>query len=295
MNNVLIAGGTGFIGQHVTDALIKKGYHVYISTRTPNKHHSTENITYVNSNVAVADLPRIYAVINLAGESLFGYWTKNKKKRILQSRIQSTKRIVQLMEQMEQRPEVFINASAIGFYGTTDEVIFTEETTQHGDDFLASVVKKWEQTAIGAEKLNIRTVYARLGLVLGKQGSLPLMSLPIKLGVGGKIGSGEQYISWVHIDDVVRMFLFAIENNISGPVNITAPTPEQNKYFIKTLAQTLRRPAFFPTPKLLFETVLGEMSLLITKGQYVLPQKMLDSGYQFKYKTLKKALKNIFK
>src|SRR5690625_519928 len=194
--NILIVGGTGFIGQHLTKTFIKEGYHVYISTRKPNKYGSTENITYVNSNVAVTDLPKISVVINLAGESLFGYWTENKKKRILQSRIQSTKRVVQLMEQMEHPPEMFINASAIGYYGTSDEVIFTEATKQQGDDFLASVVKKWEDEAMKAESLGIRTVYARFGLVLGEGGALPLMSLPIKFGVGGKIGNGEQYMSW---------------------------------------------------------------------------------------------------
>src|SRR5699024_10179889 len=141
------------------------------------------------------------------------------------------------------------NASAIGFYGTSDEVIFTEETQTSGQDFLASVVKEWEQVAKNAEDLNIRTIYARFGLVLGDQGSLPLMSLPVKLGAGGKIGNGKQYMSWVHIDDVVGMILFAIQNDLSGPLNITAPTPEQNKFFIKKLAQTLKRPAYLPTPK----------------------------------------------
>lgn len=293
--NILIFGGTGFIGQHLTKAFIKKGYHVYISTRTPNKYRSTKNITYVNSHVAVRDLPKIDAVINLAGESLFGYWTENKKKRILQSRIQSTKRIVQLMEQMEHSPEVFINASAIGYYGTSDEVIFTEATKQHGEDFLATVVRKWEDAAARAESLDIRTVYTRFGIVLGEQGALPLMSLPIKLGIGGKIGSGEQYMSWVHIDDVVGMLLFAIEDNLSGPINITAPIPEQNKYFIKKLAKILKRPAFFPAPNILLKTILGEMSLLITDGQYVLPEKIQRAGYKFKFESLESALKNIFK
>lgn len=292
--NVLIVGGTGFIGKRLTEAFIQKGYHIYISTRTPNKYVATENITYISDQLDEKLLPNLDIIINLAGESLFGYWTEDKKRRILKSRINMTKRVVQLMKRMEQRPEVFLNASAIGFYGTSDEVIFTEKTKESGRDFLATVVKQWEQTAKQAENLNIRTIYARFGLVLGDQGALPLMALPIRLGIGGQIGTGEQYMSWVHIEDVIGMCLFAIENNLSGPLNITAPSPEQNKYFIKKLAQTLKRPAIFPTPKLLLETVLGEMSILITEGQYVLPRKAEQSGYSFNYQTLEKALQNIY-
>lgn len=291
---VLIVGGTGFIGQHLTKAFNDKGYHVYISTRTPNNYETTRDTTFISERLNPRLLPPINIIVNLVGESLFGYWSASKKNRILTSRIQSTKQIVHFMEHMKQRPEVFINASAVGFYGTSDDVIFTESTTQPGDDFLATVVKKWEQAAKQAEKLDIRTLLARFGIVLGNEGSLPLMSLPVKLGVGGKIGSGKQYMSWVHIDDVVNMLLYAIENNLSGPINITAPTPEQNKQFIKRLARTLKRPAIFPTPKLLLRTGLGEMSSLITEGQYVLPRKLQDANYQFNYPTLEGALENIF-
>src|SRR5699024_9985173 len=156
---------------HLANTLIKKDCNVYISTRTPTKYHSTNNIIYISDRLTAKSLPIIHVVINLAGESLFGYWTKEKKQRILKSRIQTTNRVIQLMRQMEQRPKVFINASAIGFYGTSDEVIFTEETQTSGQDFLASVVTEWEQVAKNAEDLNIRTIYARFGLVLGDQGS----------------------------------------------------------------------------------------------------------------------------
>src|SRR5690625_4303534 len=162
---VLIVGGTGFIGRHLTKAFNEKGYHVYVSTRTPNNYESTRDTTFISERLNPRLLPPINIIINLVGESLFGYWSADKKDRILTSRIQSTKQIVYFMEHMKQRPEVFINASAIGFYGTSDDVIFTESTTKPGDDFLATVVKKWEQTAKQAKNLGIRTLLARFGLV----------------------------------------------------------------------------------------------------------------------------------
>lgn len=292
--NILITGGTGFVGKHLTKSLTLKGHHVYILTRSPEMHTNSSKITYLNYDVAIDQLPTIYAVINLAGDSLFGYWTQKKKRTILSSRITTTKKIVDLMKQMKVKPTVFISGSAIGFYGTSEEIIFTEKTTMAGDDFLASVVSKWENTAKEAELLGIRTIYARFGVILGDEGALPLMRLPVKLFAGGKIGNGEQWTSWVHIDDVVNLLLFCIVNHqIKGPINVTSPNPTRNKTLTKTLAKILRRPYWLPAPSLFIRLAIGEMSELITKGQYVLPQKSLDHNFNFLYPTIEAALKDI--
>lgn len=199
------------------------------------------------------------------------------------------------MAMMKHKPDVFINASAIGFYGMSDEMVFTENTTTPGDDFLANVVTQWEQTAKQAEDLNIRTVYTRFGVILGEQGALPLMSFPVKLYVGGKIGTGNQYISWVHIDDVVQLIIYCIHNQqVEGPINVTAPTPQQNHIFMKILASVLKRPYWLTVPAPIIRTIIGQMSTLVTEGQYVLPVKAEKLGYTFKYSSLEDALKAIF-
>lgn len=293
--NILLFGGTGFVGTNIVKALQTRKNHVYIVTRSPNKYNNTSHITYLSYEHNFYKLPTIDAVINLAGESLFGYWTKKKKDRILHSRLETTERVIEIIQQLKQKPNVLINSSAIGYYGTSENRIFTEDTTTAGNDFLASVVTKWEQAAKQAETLNIRTVYARFGLILGNGGSLPLMSLPVKLFVGGKVASGNQWISWIHIDDVVGLILYCIQHvQISGPLNFTAPQPMQNKDFMKILAKTLNRPYYFPTPHFLTRTVLGEMSLLINEGQFVLPKRAEKFDYPFKYPKIEKALQDIF-
>lgn len=294
--NILIAGGTGFVGQFLSATLIQNGHHVYIITRSPSKYTSDENKTYIDYHVDAQSLPSIYAVINLAGDTLFGYWTTAKKKAILHSRLEATERLIQMMNQMTVKPKVFINGSAVGYYGTSTEKMFTEKTTQPGNDFLAKVVVAWEKCAQQAASLGIRTVYTRFGVILGKNnGALPLMSLPIKFFAGGKIGSGEQWIPWIHIDDVVQMIIFSIENaEIEGPINVTAPHPQRNKDFNKTLASVLKRPYWFPTPSPLLMVALGDMSTLITRGQYVLPHKAQAHDYLFNFPKLEAALEDIF-
>ncbi|HLS10406.1 NAD-dependent epimerase/dehydratase family protein, partial [Lentibacillus sp.] len=168
--NIMITGGTGFVGRHLTKALTEKEHVVYILTRTPANHTNTDKISFISYDHPVEDLPRIQAVINLAGDSLFGYWTERKKAVIRSSRIDTTQKVIRMMEQMEQKPDVFISGSAVGFYGTSEEHIFTEETIKPGDDFLASVVVEWEQTAKQAEQLGVRTVYTRFGVIMGNEG-----------------------------------------------------------------------------------------------------------------------------
>lgn len=291
---ILISGGTGFVGKALTKALQSQGHTIYICTRVPNNAEDNSHITFV-SYEDLHTLPHIDACINLAGESLFGYWTDKKKQAILSSRTSVTKTLVDFAANQHVKPSVFISGSAVGFYGTSDEKIFTEETTKPGDDFLAHVATAWEDSASPIEALGVRTVYTRFGVILGEQGSFPLMQLPVKLFVGGKIGNGEQWLSWIHIDDVVQAIVACLENpHIHGPVNVTAPSPVRNDHLMKAIAQSLQRPYCFPTPTHVMRLALGEMSMLITEGQYVLPRKLqaIDS-FTYAHPTITDALKSL--
>mgnify|MGYP001232329332 CR=1 FL=1 len=294
--NVLITGGTGFIGNRFVQKLAEEKCHAYVLTRYPKQYKDTEYISYISYQYPLQRLPMIHAVVNLAGESLFGYWTQEKKEKILSSRLSITERLIQVMMQMDPKPKVFISGSAIGYYGTSDEKIFTERTTIPGNDFLASVTVKWENAAQTAEDLGIRTVYTRFGVVLDRHnGALPMMALPIKFFLGGKIGSGKQWVSWIHIDDCIELLWHIIQNDsVNGPINMTAPNPLTNNTFTKTLAKTLSRPNLVKAPAQFVTVVLGEMHQLITRGQYVYPKKALENDYKFKFAHLKDALANIY-
>ncbi|WP_077324565.1 TIGR01777 family oxidoreductase [Virgibacillus siamensis] len=294
--NVLITGGTGFVGQHLTKALTDKEHHVYILTRFPDRHQDTENTVFIAYDHPVSQLPNIHSVVNLAGDSLFGYWSSRKKDSIRNSRMETTMAVMNLVKNMDIKPDVFISGSAVGFYGMSEDLMFTEQTTVQGRDFLAKVVSEWEKTASQAETMGIRTIYSRFGVILGEGGAYPLMRMPVKMYAGGKIGNGEQWMSWIHIKDAVRLLLFCLFNDhISGPVNFTAPEPRRNKEFMKELANILNRPYWLPAPASIMTAALGEMSQLITKGQYVLPGKALEHNFQFAYPTLKTALTQLEK
>ena len=294
--NILMTGGTGFIGGKLIEKLVEEGNHVYVLTRHPKYHQDTEYVSFISYQFPIKRLPFIHAMINLAGESLFGYWSPKKKEAIITSRVQATEALIRMLAQMEKKPDVFISASAIGYYGTSEETIFTEATTDYGKDFLSTVAATWERTAKVAEDFGIRTVYTRFGVVLDKhKGALPLMALPISLFVGGPIGTGNQWISWIHIEDCIQLLLHCLHNKkIVGPVNITAPHPKRNKEFTQTLATIKKRPSFMYTPNFLLKTVLGDLHQLITEGQYVLPQKALDNQFTFKYDHLEDALREIY-
>src|SRR5690625_2582868 len=291
-----MTGGTGFIGSRLVEKLVNQNLHVYVITRFPKQHKDTEFATYISSNYPVNRLPVIHAVINLAGESLFGYWSEKKKEAIISSRIHTTEKLIHMMIQMEKKPNVFLSGSAIGYYGITTDMIFTEKTNEASDDFLAIVASTWERAAQHAEDFGTRTVYLRFGVVLDqKEGALPLMALPVKLFVGGKVGQGTQWVSWIHIEDCVGLIYFILqEEKIKGPVNITAPTPQRNIDFTKKLGDVLYRPTFINTPSPILKLALGEMHQLITEGQYVLPQKALDHNFTFQYPYLEDALKDIY-
>ncbi|QOY36723.1 TIGR01777 family oxidoreductase [Anaerobacillus isosaccharinicus] len=297
--NIVICGGTGLIGSKLVETLVKEKHHIYILTRNTTNKEKTDYITYL-SWLNPGDQPEkllenIDVFINLAGETINSRWTTNQKERILKSRLEATRNCISLMEKLEKKPSVYLNASAVGFYGTSLTSIFTEQETHAGKDFLALVVEEWEAEAKKAEHLGIRTVFLRFGVVLADSGgALAKMILPYKLFAGGTVGSGQQWLSWVHIDDAVDLIRFAITNSdIQGPLNITSPNPMQMKEFGKTLGNVLGKPHWIPAPSFALKLILGEMSILVLEGQYVIPKKAIDHGFQFTYSNLNEALKSL--
>ncbi|MQR96134.1 TIGR01777 family oxidoreductase [Fictibacillus phosphorivorans] len=295
MKRILITGGTGFVGSFLTDHLTSLGNEVYILTRK-DKQSQKKNVQYVQwmSNNE-PDLPQIDAVVNLAGESINGRWTDDKKQSILNSRLKVTEELLKLVEKMPQKPSVWVNASAIGYYGTSETEVFTERSSRHGTDFLAEVVRAWETKASEAKSLGIRTVFTRFGLILGKDGGvLPQLTLPYRFFAGGTVGSGDQWVSWVHLKDVAELITEAIENEqYSGPVNVTSPHPVTMKEFGLVIGDVMHRPHWLPAPSIAFKIMFGEMSMLILKGQQVLPEKAQNLGYNYSYPHLKGALHDL--
>ncbi|GGD20394.1 TIGR01777 family oxidoreductase [Pontibacillus salipaludis] len=296
---IAITGGTGFVGTHITRHFVHQGHEVYVLTRNPDKHPNTDQVKYVgwlkDECKPEEELPPLDGIVNLAGENLnSSRWTEETKRSIMNSRIEATEAVLDLIKTMEHPPGVLVNASAVGFYGTSRSETFTEETTTPGDDFLANVVTEWEKRAEQAADYNVRTVYLRFGVILGEEGALPKMALPYKMMAGGPVGDGEQWMSWIHIQDIVGIVDFALNNeNVSGPMNATAPEPKRNKELGQTIGKVLNRPHWLPVPSLALKGALGEMSILLLQGQYVYPQKALDLGYEFKYATLEPALRDI--
>ncbi|MGD6801009.1 TIGR01777 family oxidoreductase [Rossellomorea vietnamensis] len=297
----VISGGTGFVGSALTEELLNNGYEVSILTRNPDKHESRKNVSYVKwlseGSRPEEELYEVDIFINLAGESInSGRWTEERKKRILKSRIDATREMVRIMENLEDKPSVFINASAIGFYEASDSKTHTEQSLDTSSNFLAETVKKWESEASKAKDSGVRTAYTRFGIILGKdEGALPKMALPYKLFAGGTVGSGKQWMSWIHIGDIAKAIRFVIENKaIEGPVNLTAPTPVTMKELGKTLGDVLNRPHWIPAPGFAIKAALGEMSTLILEGQKVIPEVLHENGYTFQYPNIKEALQEIY-
>lgn len=296
---IAIAGGSGFIGTELTKFLVQHGHQVIILTRKQNQL-SDEKKTHVEWLREEAEpekaLEGMDAFINLAGVSLnAGRWSEQHKQQIYESRMTATKELVRIISALNKKPAVLINASAVGIYPVSLTEHYTEQSPAAPNDFLGKTVRDWEQCAKGAEQFSVRTVFTRFGVILGKKGSaLTLMALPYKLFAGGTIGSGKQWLSWVHVTDVVRAIHFAMENNrIHGPVNVTAPEPLTMKEFGRTIGSVLSRPHWLPVPSAALKLALGEKSKLVLEGQYVKPEVLLKQGFDFRYPTLEKALKDL--
>lgn len=301
--NVLITGGTGFIGSRLTDILMEEQDHVYMLSRGDHytEHPYVHYIQYDPENPDNDDwmekMPKkIDVIYNFAGASLQERWTESHKKEIMHSRVNVTRMLKKWAEQSEIKPGVLVNASAIGYYPTSQIVHYDESHTFAPHDFLSEVVVSWEKEAEKFEDLGIRVVAARFGLILDKDnGVLPKMVLPYKFGAGGKLGSGGQWYSWIHIEDLLNGLLFAAAHQeISGPVNMTAPTPHRQAQFSAYLSSVLGKPDFFKTPEFLISSVLGEQSILVLKGQHVLPEVLMENDFKFIFPTLEIALEDIF-
>ncbi|WP_335872478.1 TIGR01777 family oxidoreductase [Bacillus sp. 2205SS5-2] len=295
---IAITGGTGFVGNHLVD-LLKKNHQLYVLTRNPEKHHQP-NVTYVKWLTADSqpelELAGIDAVINLASESInSGRWTETRKKRIQHSRSEATQAVFSIMNALPDPPKILINASAIGYYHASKTITHKEESKHTGSDFLAKTVIEWEQEAKKAEELGVRVVITRFGIILGKEdGALPRMVLPYKLFAGGPVGSGEQWMSWVHIKDVCSAIEFLLHHDITGPVNIVSPNPVTMKEFGSILGKVLHRPHWLPVPSFIIKAALGEMSTLILDGQKVSPSVLEKTGYAFSFPLLSTALKDLY-
>ncbi|CAN5593418.1 hypothetical protein BH18ACI3_BH18ACI3_18030 [soil metagenome] len=297
---VLITGASGLIGKALQRSFSQKGYDMLLTGRGEPKHENQIQWS-VEERFREEDLSRlegIDAVVHLAGEGIAGLrWTDEKKKAIRDSRVKGTHNLVNALAGLTQKPRVLIAGSAIGFYGDRGEDIVTE-TSHPGDTFLAEVCKDWEMESRRAEDSGIRTVLLRTGIVLSKDGgALATMLTPFRFGVGGIIGSGKQWMSWVSLDDVVGIINFAIENeNLRGAVNVTSPNPVPNEEFTKTLGDVLYRPTFLPLPEFAVNLVFGEMGdALLIHSTRVAPKRMQESGYKFIFPNLKSALENAVK
>jgi uncharacterized protein (TIGR01777 family) len=299
---VFVTGGTGLVGTRLIHHLQKRDDKVVLLTRRPEigREQFGPTVTVVEGDPtqpgpwmdAAAECD---GVINLAGENLFGHrWNDDFKKRIAESRIKSTENVAQAFRRSSGRSNgaarVLVNASAIGVYGPHGDEELAEESPS-GADFLAQVCVDWEQVARGAQEYGVRVVTVRIGVVLDKAGgALAQLLTPFKFGGGGPVGSGRQWMSWIHHEDLVGLLLLALDKpEASGPINGTAPKPVTNKEFAQALGRALHRPAFMPMPGFMMRLMIGEAADVVLKGQRVLPQRALALGYEFKFPTIDAA------
>jgi uncharacterized protein (TIGR01777 family) len=298
---ILVTGSTGLVGNALVSALTKEGHTVCRLMRPETLvAGGTKDGFNVAWNAATGELGGAAvgadAVVNLAGASIAGgRWTAGRKALLRSSRIDTTRALIGALAKMNARPSVMVSASAIGIYGNRGDDVLTEESKK-GGDFLAGVAREWEAEALKSEALGIRVVLARFGIILAREGgALAKMLLPFKMGVGGRLGSGQQWMSWVTLEDVVGILRMAIEKaGMRGAVNVVAPGAARNAEFTKVLAKALRRPAFFPAPEFALRLALGEMAdALLLSSQRVAPSRLEQIGYRFLHADLATALKSV--
>lgn len=296
---ILVSGASGLVGSAVVSNLSSKGVEVLQLVRATPRDEAREVLWNPEKGIEDAGkLEGLDAVIHLAGEPIAeGRWTEEKKRRIRESRVRGTGVLAEALARLERRPSALLSASAIGYYGSRGAEILTEET-KPGDDFLARVCRGWEEATAPAVEAGIRVVKMRFGVILSAQGgALAKMLTPFKLGVGGRLGSGEQYMSWITLDDVVGVIDYLLEqDSLSGPVNTVAPEPVTNREFTKALGEALSRPTLFPVPKFALRLAFGEMAdVALLASQRVEPARLKASGYIFKHPKLKAALRHVLK
>ena len=298
---VLVTGASGFIGSALCDALLARGDEVVGLTRDPQKARGTNPRVLWRKWEPMLERPdpdafeRVDGVVNLLGERIDQRWTDEAKQRILESRRTGTRNLIGTIAGLEHKPRVLVNQAAIGFYGDRGEAI-VDESAEPGKGFDAEVIQEWEQVARGVQAGGVRLVIVRTGHVLDPRGGLlGRMMTPFKLGVGGPLASGKQYMSWIHIDDEVGILLWALDNEkVDGVVNATAPKPVTNRELSKALGRALNRPAVVPVPGLTVDLMFGkEFGAVLRGGQRVVPRRALDLGYKFRYSDIDEALADL--
>jgi uncharacterized protein len=298
---VLITGATGFIGKRVVKQLLAGGDEVVILSRNiakaalsmGNKCEYVQWLETTETPPPQEAFTGVDGIINLMGEGIAEKrWDNEQKKKIYDSRILGTSNLIEGMKNLEQKPKVLVSASAVGIYGDRGSEEITEDSSL-GNDFLAGVCKDWEVESQKARELGLRVANIRTGVVLGRGGGALQKMLPIfKLGAGGALGSGDQFMSWIHVDDLASMYVEALKNDlVDGPYNGTAPYPATNRDFTKLLGKTLKRPTFATAPAFALKFVFGEMSSVLLEGQKVIPMKFKQVDFRYKYPTLEMALK----
>jgi len=302
---VAITGATGFVGSRLVQRLHAKGDQIVVLTRNttfaqkvfPSEAFPNVEIVAYTPNASgswQSVIASCDAVVNLAGEPIAeGRWTPERKQEILNSRKLGTQKIVEAITNANPKPTVLINASAIGYYGTSETATF-DETSLSGNDFLAQVCQAWEAEARKVQEAGVRLVILRFGIVLGNGGALGKMIPPFKMFAGGPIGSGRQWFSWIHVDDLVSLILEALTKpEIEGVYNGTAPNPARMADLSQTLGQVMNRPSWLPVPGFAIEALLGDGAIVVLEGQQVLPKRTLETGFEYKYPNLQSALRQI--
>lgn len=295
--NYLITGGTGLIGSKICQKLHAAGHTVIVLSRSRDKVHRRCGLSAiaVTSLDEIGHNEQVDVVINLAGAPIAdARWTQKRKQELKDSRIKLTEELVEWMARRQQKPAILISGSAIGWYGDQGETALTEQSGFR-DEFAHDLCDEWEQAALKAQQFGVRVCLVRTGLVLApRAGFLQRMLLPFKLGMGGPISDGQQYMSWVHLEDISNLFIFLSKQaTLEGVFNGTAPTPVTNAEFSRTLAQNLHRPAFMVVPACVLKLAFGEMSQLLLGGQRVLPEKARAAGFEFQYTDLNSALGDV--
>ncbi|WP_404390049.1 TIGR01777 family oxidoreductase [Pseudoalteromonas phenolica] len=294
---ILITGATGLIGSALCKLLADKHELIALTRNISKAKNTLPNSIIALDNLKEVNFDDLDAVINLAGEPIADKrWSAQQKQKIFQSRLSITEQIITKINTSDTPPKVFISGSAIGFYGRqAAEKVITESYSSTYPEFSHQLCKQWEELALQAQSPDVRVCLLRTGIVLSKQGgALDKMLPPFKLGLGGKMASGKQMMSWIHIDDMVNAIVFLLEDEKAhGAFNLTAPEPVSNNNFTQILAKTLKRPALFPMPEFVLKLMFGEMSDLLIYGQNVVPEKLEQQGFKFKFKTLDSALNEV--
>lgn len=296
---VIVTGGTGFVGSKLCESLVAKGHEVILLTRDASRsrdhiHPKVRVVSWAEGAVWDSWVDGAGGIVNLAGESIAQRWTAAARKRIVTSRLGAAARLCGAIEKASVKPSVLVNASAIGIYGPHGDELLDEDAPP-GNDFLAATCRAWEEAAEKAEPLGVRVVRVRTGIVLGEGGgALAKMLPPFKAFAGGPVGSGKQWMSWIHRDDLVALFAFALSNPAAkGPINGVAPHPVTMKDFAAALGRVLHRPGFLPVPAAAVRLLLGKMATVVLDGQRVVPKKAEALGFRFRFTEIEAALRDV--